>query len=59
MPTPIEVTCLECGAARAVGSLSNDALGLCPTCGYIGWALSRDVAFAELRTAAPHGFAFV
>jgi predicted RNA-binding Zn-ribbon protein involved in translation (DUF1610 family) len=45
----IDVTCLECGSTRAVACLTDNALGICPTCGYVGWALAEDVNFADLR----------
>jgi hypothetical protein len=46
----IEVTCLECGLSRTVTGLTDTALGICATCGYIGWALAKDVNFAQLKT---------
>ena len=53
----IEVACLECGAYRDVTGLSNDELGSCITCGYIGWAVARDVGHGDVRTAASYGSA--
>lgn len=46
----LEVECLDCGTYRSVTDLSNDALGVCPACGYIGWTLAGTVTDTELRT---------
>jgi hypothetical protein len=54
----IEVTCLECGASRAVSGLTDAALGICPTCGYVGWALAKDVNFTQLSTLRRLDLAF-
>jgi hypothetical protein len=54
----LEVACLECSSCRYVSGLSNDELGVCLTCGYIGWALAQDVTYADVHTAASPVFAF-
>jgi hypothetical protein len=46
----IEIECLGCGTDRSVTDLSNDALGLCPACGYIGWTFAGTVTETELTT---------
>ena len=46
----IEVECLDCGTYRSVTDLSNDALGPCPACGYIGWTHAGAISETELRT---------
>jgi Zn finger protein HypA/HybF involved in hydrogenase expression len=54
----IEVTCLECGSSRTVEGLTDTALGICPACGYVGWALAKDVNFAQLKTLRRLDLAF-
>lgn len=56
----IEVECLSCGSCRIVSSLTLNALGDCPACGYVGWAAAatlsrRDRAELHLAFARPPG----
>jgi hypothetical protein len=44
-----EIECLHCGTCRYVNGLSTDELGVCPICGYVGWAPSDSVTEVELR----------
>jgi hypothetical protein len=50
----IEIECLACATTRLAASLEGRDTGVCPTCGYVGWALPAEIDDTkrhELRAA--------
>ena len=47
----VVIECLRCGRPREVMGASGHVgdAGLCPRCGYVGWALSDDLSEDERR----------
>lgn len=48
-PRAATIECLRCGAVRIGSGQSRSEMGDCPRCGYVGWALSRDLTERDRR----------
>jgi hypothetical protein len=43
----IVIECLACGTTRNVLGLTCDEIGVCPRCGYVGWAFPSSISRSE------------